>query len=702
MKLPTQPAKYDASFEQQRSGIIERALAQTVEDVRNIPATDSEGLAAAVAAAEAAAASAIGAETAALLAQTGAETAEDNAVIAQTAAETASSSAGTYATAASSSATGAAGSASAASISASAAAASESAAAGSASAASTSASTASTHATNAGTYASAASASATNASTSASDASGYASTALTYRNDASTSATNAAGSASTATTQAGVATTAAGEAGTSASAAASSASSASSSASSASGYATAAATALTEVEATIRGTSLGLPLEQWTLNGQSIVVVSDGKVGTSALRLDGAGGYPNQGNFVPLDPTKKYRVKFWARPSADCTGSLYFNLRQSIDTSGSNWGPTNVGRSPYKPSGVSRATHLSNYGDTWGEYSYLWDATDWQAGVKYLQPEFLDNYTDATGHWDVQAFTFTDATDIETVSASVTTEASARASADGDLFAQYTVKVDTNGYVSGYGLANTVVTGTPTSTFTILVDNFKVVTPGVSAVSPFYISGGVVYMQNVVIGNALISDLTVTKLTTGTLNADINAGTGKVIFDNGTNKRVMGVGFGTSSAFTDWYGPSGTAVGSISESGAAFYIKTDGSAYFNGVLGSTAIGSIYGLSLSLDAGTLTSNGANGARSYGSRTVTATGGSGSYTYEWAIATQRQTESPPTAGDGFYITSGSTTATIGVSGNATDNLLTGRIVCTVTDSAGRVGTIGFSVSAGHGTY
>jgi hypothetical protein len=239
----------------------------------------------------------------------------------------------------------------------------------------------------------------------------------------------------------------------------------------------------------------------------------------------------------------------------------------------------------------------------------------------------------------------------------------------------------------------------PTSSFTILADKFAVVMPGETPKVPFVISGGICYMQNVVIGNALISDLTVTKLTTGTLGADMSLGAGRVIMDNGSYKRVMGVGFGTASAFADWYGPSATAIGSITETGASFYIKTNGTAYFNGLLGPTTVAQTS-LTLSLDAGTLTSNGANGQRSYGNRTVTASGGDGSYTYEWAIATQR--ESTVGNGDYFYISGGSTSATVGISGVATDNQLTGRVLCYVTDGAGRKGQIGFSVSGGHGTY
>ena len=207
------------------------------------------------------------------------------------------------------------------------------------------------------------------------------------------------------------------------------------------------------MQATIRGTSLGLPLEQWMLNGQTIVPLSDGPVGTKALRLNGASGaYPNQGNYVPLDRTKKYRIKFWARPSSDATGALYFSLRQFLDDTGTA-GPVNDGRSPYRPSGKSRTQHIAQYGDTWGEYNFVWSSVDWQDGVKFVQPEFLDNYSVGAGYWDLQGFTFTDVTETEELTATIQTLATTTAGPDG-LTAQYTVKTDVAGHVAGFGLSS--------------------------------------------------------------------------------------------------------------------------------------------------------------------------------------------------------------------------------------------------------
>ncbi len=75
--------------------------------------------------------------------------------------------------------------------------------------------------------------------------------------------------------------------------------------------------------------------------------------------------------------------------------------------------------------------------------------------------------------------------------AAIATEATARASADGSLFAQYTVKIDVNGYVSGFGLASTPVNGTPLSTFIVRADRFAIASPigpGIDPIVPFSVN----------------------------------------------------------------------------------------------------------------------------------------------------------------------------------------------------------------------
>lgn len=82
-------------------------------------------------------------------------------------------------------------------------------------------------------------------------------------------------------------------------------------------------------------------------------------------------------------------------------------------------------------------------------------------------------------------------TNNNTLTAALQSEATTRANADGTLFAQYTVKVDVNGYVSGFGLASTLNNATPTSDFIIRADRFSVASPsgpGITPIIPFVVN----------------------------------------------------------------------------------------------------------------------------------------------------------------------------------------------------------------------
>lgn len=82
------------------------------------------------------------------------------------------------------------------------------------------------------------------------------------------------------------------------------------------------------------------------------------------------------------------------------------------------------------------------------------------------------------------------------------------------LYGEYTVKIDNNGYVAGFGLANDGVT----SQFLVRADVFAVGAPGVSGSYPFVVDTGT---NQVVMDNALIKNLTSTNIKAGTINADL-------------------------------------------------------------------------------------------------------------------------------------------------------------------------------------
>lgn len=80
----------------------------------------------------------------------------------------------------------------------------------------------------------------------------------------------------------------------------------------------------------------------------------------------------------------------------------------------------------------------------------------------------------------------------------VLAEQSARIAADGSIEAKYTVKIDVNGSVSGYGLIATANNGVPTSEFVVSAGAFKVFN-GSTGIAPFSVSGGVTFLDNLVV-----------------------------------------------------------------------------------------------------------------------------------------------------------------------------------------------------------
>jgi Domain of unknown function (DUF1983) len=111
----------------------------------------------------------------------------------------------------------------------------------------------------------------------------------------------------------------------------------------------------------------------------------------------------------------------------------------------------------------------------------------------------------------------------------------AQKATNGTLLSQYTVKVDNNGYVSGFGLASTAIGATPYSSFTIRADSFSISNPSSTnqqPITPFVVqtsqttaSNGAIIPAGVYIDGAYIKNATITKAKIGSVDADtINAG----------------------------------------------------------------------------------------------------------------------------------------------------------------------------------
>ena len=198
--------------------------------------------------------------------------------------------------------------------------------------------------------------------------------------------------------------------------------------------------------------------------------------------------------------------------------------------------------------------------------------------------------------------------------AAIKVESSTSASKVSGLESKYTVKVDVNGYVSGFGLASTANNSTPASEFAVRADKFYIANPAGPSISPampfivqttatiingisvpagVYIEAGFIKngtitnakIANATIDNAKIASLSADKITSGSIavgreikssgfiaNSGSTAGTGWRIDGNGNaefnNATVRGTVYATNGQF--W----GTLLGGAAtafNSGLGFY-----------------------------------------------------------------------------------------------------------------------------------
>lgn len=114
---------------------------------------------------------------------------------------------------------------------------------------------------------------------------------------------------------------------------------------------------------------------------------------------------------------------------------------------------------------------------------------------------------------------------------------SAFASATGEINARYTIKIDNNGYVAGYGLMSSANNSVPFAEFIVRADRFAIGSPsgpGITPQVPFIVTtvganvGGEyappgVYMQNAMIQNGSITRAKIGDLAVDTLKIQNNA-----------------------------------------------------------------------------------------------------------------------------------------------------------------------------------
>ena len=119
-----------------------------------------------------------------------------------------------------------------------------------------------------------------------------------------------------------------------------------------------------------------------------------------------------------------------------------------------------------------------------------------------------------------------------TVAGQTTTIQQNSTSIDG-ILAKYTVKIDNNGYITGYGLMSSNNNGTPSSSFVIRADSFALVMPGYGNYTPFAIGPvGVSFTGNTVWNNVTGSGKPADNATVGADATNLKVGVSANLLPN--------------------------------------------------------------------------------------------------------------------------------------------------------------------------
>ena len=149
------------------------------------------------------------------------------------------------------------------------------------------------------------------------------------------------------------------------------------------------------------------------------------------------------------------------------------------------------------------------------------------------------------------------ASNITTLQSSVgsnTTSVQTNATTINGLEAQYTVKIDNNGAVSGFGLASTTTGATPTSEFYVNADRFAIIHPTQSpnqVNTPFVVDGNKVYMETALIKDGSIENAKIKNLAVDSAKiADLAVTTAKITDANITNAKIANAAITTAKIDT--------------------------------------------------------------------------------------------------------------------------------------------------------
>ena len=335
------------------------------------------------------------------------------------------------------------------------------------------------------------------------------------------------------------------------------------------------------------------PLTKWETisgTGEKVIATVAGTTSGKVLRLGNNAGNDQirVGHLdnILYDPAKVYRVTVKARRVSGsgflyvgwtgiaANGTTYVNIVGGNTSDNAHYHTVNnetVGAAWATYTGYTSGSASSGTG-TVGTQAV---PAKMHSGAVFIRPQILANYNSVAGTFEIDSIVIDDMSGTTGLYAAIETEATVRASETAGLLAQYTVKVEANGYVSGFGLANTLNNGVPISSFIVKADRFSIAAPGSTAIVPFAVQAsaqtvnGVSVPAGVYMDSAYINNVTALWGRFGTLVAD------KIQATEITAARLLtgALKVGTIISSTSYVAGSN-----------GWQIKADGSAEFSGVV----------------------------------------------------------------------------------------------------------------------
>ena len=275
------------------------------------------------------------------------------------------------------------------------------------------------------------------------------------------------------------------------------------------------------LESTVNDANTGVAATATVVSALKTEVFPNGTA--SASRIDGLESIVNDANTgVAATATVVSALKTEVFPNGTASASRIDGLESTVNNPTTGVAATasivDSLKTEVFPNGTASASRIDGLEATVNNPTTGVAAT--ASTVSLLTTEIFPNGTAQASYIDqVNAA-------VGTNTAAIQSEATARANADGTLFGQYTVKVDLNGYVSGFGLASTVNNATPSSEFIVRADRFSIASPGQTTIIPFIVQtspttiNGVPVDPGVYITDAVIRNGTITTAKIGLAQID--------------------------------------------------------------------------------------------------------------------------------------------------------------------------------------